>query len=69
MIIGINICYDPSSELPRQGCSDEGSRYMVSMKNKKNYHQILSLIKSSVKRHDHLTISELHYACSVEAGD
>ena len=39
-----NICYDPSSEPSRRDGSDEGSHHMVSMRNKKNYHQILPLI-------------------------
>ena len=43
----INICCDPSSELSRGDGSDEGSQHMVSMRNKKTYHQILPLIKSS----------------------
>ena len=38
------LCCHPSSELSRRGISDEGSQHMVSMRNKKNYHQILPLI-------------------------
>ena len=36
-----NICCNPSSEPSHQDGSDEGSHHMVSMRNKKNCHQIL----------------------------
>ena len=35
---------DPSSEPSQRAGSDEGSQHMVSMRNKKNYRQILPLI-------------------------
>ena len=38
------ICCDPSSEPSHRDGSDEGSQHMVSMRNKKNYHQILLII-------------------------
>ena len=38
-----NIRCDPSSEPSRRDGSDKGSQHMVSMRNKNNYHQILSL--------------------------
>ena len=41
------ICCDPSSEQSRRDGSDEGSQHTVSMRNEKNYHQILPLIQSS----------------------
>ena len=58
LILHKNICCDPSSEPSWQDgldeghniwfrCrddSDEGSKYMVSIRNKKSYHQILPLI-------------------------
>ena len=44
LILYKNICCDPSSEPSRRDSSDEGSQRMVSMRNKKNYHQILLLI-------------------------
>ena len=34
---------DPSSEQSRLDGSDEGSQHMISMRNKKNYNQILPL--------------------------
>ena len=37
----IKSCCDPSSEPSQQDSSDEGSQHMVSMRNKKNCHQIL----------------------------
>ena len=42
LILHKNICFDTSAELAVQ--SDEGSQHMVSMRKKKNYHQILPLI-------------------------
>ena len=38
-----NICCDPSSGPSHPDSPDEGSQHTVSMKNKKNYHQILPL--------------------------
>ena len=42
-ILHKNIHCDPSSEPSRRGGSDEGSQHMVSMINKKNYHQYFLL--------------------------
>ena len=44
LILHKTICCDPSSEPSGQDGSDEGSQHMVSMRNKKNYYQILTLI-------------------------
>ena len=44
LILHKNICCDPSSEPSRREGSEEGSQYMVWMRNKKNYYQILALI-------------------------
>ena len=44
LILQRNICCDISSEPSRRDGSDEGSQRMVSMRNKKMYHQILLLI-------------------------
>ena len=44
LILLKNICCDPSSELSRRDGSDKGSQHIVSMRNKKTYHQILPLI-------------------------
>ena len=41
LILDKNICCDPSSETSPQDSSDEGSQHMVSMRKKKNCHQIL----------------------------
>ena len=38
------VCCEPLSEPSRWDGADEGSQYMVSMRNKKNYHPILPLI-------------------------
>ena len=43
LILHINICCDPSSEPSQRDASDEWSQHMVSIRNKKNYHQILPL--------------------------
>ena len=43
-ILHKNICCDPPFELSQQDGSDEGSQHLVLMRNKKNHHQILSLI-------------------------
>ena len=44
LILHKNVCCDLSSEPSRRDGSDEWSQHMVSMRNKKNYHQILPLI-------------------------
>ena len=43
----IKTCCDPSSEPSRREGSDERSQHIVSIRNKKNNHQILPLILSS----------------------
>ena len=44
LILYKNIRCDPSSEPSCRDGSDEGSQHMVSMRDKKNYHQTLCLI-------------------------
>ena len=39
-----NVVCNPSSKPSSRGSSDEVSQHMVSMRNKKNYHQIFPLI-------------------------
>ena len=47
LILHKDLCCDPSSEPSQRDGSDEASQHKVSMRNKKNYDQILPLIYSS----------------------
>ena len=46
LILHKNIWCDPSSGQSHQDGADEGSQHMVSVRNKKNYHQILPLSRA-----------------------
>ena len=40
LVLHRNICCDPSSELSHRDSSDEGSKIMVSLRNKQNYSEL-----------------------------
>ena len=48
-VLYINIYCDPSSEPSRRDGSDEGSQHMTTMRNKQNYHSVITKYSSYLK--------------------